>query len=327
MIPKIIHQVWIGPMEPPLAWIDTWRAAHPGWEHKLWTESDFDFPLSTLRQVLLSPTYAGKVDLLSYEILKRFGGIYLDADSVCIQPLDDDLLRKDFLVAYENEVARPGLVAHGVMGCRPNHPVVNRLVEIAGNLTHYHMSGDDFVVTGPGLITRVIEERGDIDVMPSHLFYPYHFTGEECTDELLQQSYAVQIWGSTNVDSDVIRMVRERYGHARRAYCGQRMERPLPVILDAFLMQNENYQFMAVEDGYFLMGEGNFRGHQLNESAALVWQLCNGTSTTRQISELLASEFPGATRSIHQNVYEVVCEFIRRGFVEASWVTDKSSDR
>lgn len=319
MLPKIIHQIWIGPLDPPFEWIDTWRDAHPDWEHRLWTEVDFDFPLTCLRQVLLSPTFAGMVDILSYEVLQRFGGIYLDADSVCLHPIDEQLLEKNFLIAYENEKARPGLIAHGVMGCAPNHEVLNNLVDSIAMLTPEQMSGYDYVVTGPELITRAIARHEYVDVMPSYFFYPYHFTGERCTEEQLKEAYAVQIWGSTNYDSDAIQSVRKKYGYRQRAYCGDRRVEQMPAILNAVVKQNEKYELLKMEEGYFLAGDSNFRGYQLNESAAMVWELSRAELPTSEIIGLLSSEHAANFEAIQHDVYEVVCEFIRKGFVEVGW--------
>eukprot|EP00435_Cladocopium_sp_Y103_P073546 s111_g44.t1 len=43
-IPKVIHQIWIGPKEPPCLWIDTFRveylAANPGWGFHLWSDDE-----------------------------------------------------------------------------------------------------------------------------------------------------------------------------------------------------------------------------------------------------------------------------------------------
>lgn len=321
MIPKIIHQVWIGPLEPPTEWINTWRQAHPDWEHHLWTESDFDFPLTCLRQVLLSPTFAGKVDILSYEILQRYGGIYLDADSVCLRPIDGKLLEKDFLIAYENEVARPGLIAHGIMGCKPGHAVINELVDSISMLTPAQMSGYDFVVTGPELITRVIKNHKHVEVMPSHLFYPYHFTGERCSDDQLSKAYAVQVWGSTDHDSDIILSVRKKYGYRQQAYCGSRIAGQMPAILNAAVKQNRKFSLQQQEEGYFLTGDSNYWVHQLNETSAITWELCNEGCTVQEIIDLLSSEHPADVDVIQRDIYDVICEFIKMDFVELSWQT------
>ena len=43
-IPKKIHQIWIGPRQPPIVWLDTWRkkyrSEYPGWDYKLWGEAE-----------------------------------------------------------------------------------------------------------------------------------------------------------------------------------------------------------------------------------------------------------------------------------------------
>jgi hypothetical protein len=44
MIPRIIHQIWVGPRQPPTQLIATWHqmAAEFGWEHKLWRDPDIE---------------------------------------------------------------------------------------------------------------------------------------------------------------------------------------------------------------------------------------------------------------------------------------------
>src|SRR4051812_24722242 len=43
-IPKIIHQVWIGPYPPPWKWINSFRVdfmhRFPDWKYKLWREDN-----------------------------------------------------------------------------------------------------------------------------------------------------------------------------------------------------------------------------------------------------------------------------------------------
>ncbi|QKF94412.1 putative mannosyltransferase OCH1 [Fadolivirus algeromassiliense] len=45
-IPKIIHQIWIGPNKPPIMWINTWKVdyinKYPDWQYKLWTEKEIN---------------------------------------------------------------------------------------------------------------------------------------------------------------------------------------------------------------------------------------------------------------------------------------------
>lgn len=37
-IPRIIHQIWIGPKPAPTKFMDTWKDKHPDFEYIRWTE-------------------------------------------------------------------------------------------------------------------------------------------------------------------------------------------------------------------------------------------------------------------------------------------------
>lgn len=87
MTTKIIHQIWLGDAALPLAfaeWAMTWRAHHPDWEYKLWTDKEAEqFPLYQK----LAPHCAGpasKADLLRLLILESEGGMYADFDAECV---------------------------------------------------------------------------------------------------------------------------------------------------------------------------------------------------------------------------------------------------
>ena len=56
MIPKIIHQIWLGPLPPPQRWLDSWRDHHPDWDYHLWTNEKYQFcsPISWIPQDFLN---------------------------------------------------------------------------------------------------------------------------------------------------------------------------------------------------------------------------------------------------------------------------------
>ena len=55
-------------------------------------------------------------------------GFVVDADSVCVRPLDDSLLDNEAFACWENETARPGLIAAGYFGCSAENPFVGQIV-------------------------------------------------------------------------------------------------------------------------------------------------------------------------------------------------------
>ena len=45
-IPKVIHQIWIGPREPPTKWINRWKddytRMYPDFTHVIWNQEKID---------------------------------------------------------------------------------------------------------------------------------------------------------------------------------------------------------------------------------------------------------------------------------------------
>jgi hypothetical protein len=71
-IPRIIHQIWLGPSPLPeqdAAYVETWKQLHPDWEHRLWTEDDLagDTGRPETRERLRVP--AERSDLLRLELV------------------------------------------------------------------------------------------------------------------------------------------------------------------------------------------------------------------------------------------------------------------
>lgn len=104
-IPKIIHFIWVGPSVLPEVSINNfskWACAHPKWKVYLWVDRPrvIDAENVYLRHINeLQPSWfdplinalnhpAEKSHLLRYKILNEEGGVYVDHDVVCIQPID-----------------------------------------------------------------------------------------------------------------------------------------------------------------------------------------------------------------------------------------------
>ena len=201
-IPKIIHQIWIGPKPKPSKFMDTWKNKNPDYEYICWSEEEiikrqFVFRCQPLIDML--PLYHGKADIMRLEILKQFGGIYLDADSICIEPLGDFFLSNTAFAGYENENNREGLVANGNMGFVPNHPLCSDAIEwiLDKKNIEFIFNNPPWISTGPGLITNLLNtgKYKDFKIYPSFTFLPLHFTGDKYEGH--KKVFAYQEWGST----------------------------------------------------------------------------------------------------------------------------------
>ena len=126
VIPKIVHQIWIGPHAPPAIFELSQRSIkqlHPGWEYRLWTDADVaSLELYNKKVYDLSNNYGKKADILRYEILKKYGGVYIDVDVVCLKPLDQ-LLHYDLWVGIA-PLECHALINTALIGAVPGNPII-----------------------------------------------------------------------------------------------------------------------------------------------------------------------------------------------------------
>ncbi len=72
-------------------------------------------------------------------------------------------------------------------------------------------------------------------------------------------------------------------------------------------------------DGEFLLYHpGGDRIVQLNATAALVWRLCDGKRSLREIIALLTEAYPDAACQVTADVTEVVAELVENGCVHTA---------
>lgn len=192
MIPKVIHQIWLGGAPPSnvLAWMETWRHHFPEWEHRFWTDDDVP---ELVNQDLFdrSPNFAQKADLLRYELLHRFGGLYVDADFECLHSLESRLEHGELIVASEY-----GVVTNSFMGSVPGHPFPEALIAAAG--ARLRSSGFDVPpnrTTGPHLVNQLFSEMGlafdqTVTVLPSDFLFAPRTRVQELIDQGAAKMYA-----------------------------------------------------------------------------------------------------------------------------------------
>lgn len=205
-IPKIIHQLWIGDASKrPTSLLKTWKDTHPDWEYILWTEEEIvrrGIVFECQQKIEEISEINGKADIIRWEILHQMGGIFLDADSVCIEPLDEELFLEkagNGFATYENEAVRKGLVCCGALGFPPKHPLLRELMDIikATELRPEFCKLKAWCTVACVPLTRALEtgKYPDFTVFPSYMFVPHHFTGAKYQGH--KKVFGHQVWGST----------------------------------------------------------------------------------------------------------------------------------
>lgn len=219
-IPKILHQLWIGPHPAPTTLMDTWKEKHEadGFEYIRWTEDEIKkrgFTSQLKNRIDEMEEINGKADILRWEILYEYGGVFVDADCYCIEPVTDLVEKYKGFAGYENERVRgPGwtgkeysdvlapthpLIATGTMAFPPKHELPKMAIEwIKNNTVSVHKCGRRaWRTVGPGLLTRLFFSKkwDNITILPSYYFLPVHASG--ITYNGHGKIYAHQEWGST----------------------------------------------------------------------------------------------------------------------------------
>ena len=212
-IPKIIHQIWIGTKIAPTKLMDTWKDKNPDFTYIRWNEEEIKkrkLPLNCLNRINEIEEINGKADIIRWEILYEYGGVFLDADSICIEPVDNVLMSKKCFAGWENEEARPGLIATGTMGFPPRHPLVKNAIDWikANEVSYAKTTKMAWYNVGPGLLTRMYDTKlyPGLHIFQSYTFLPYHFTGREYIGH--GKIYAYQEWGSTKQSYDTMNTVQ-----------------------------------------------------------------------------------------------------------------------
>lgn len=126
-IPKKIHQIWLGPKKIPKVYVkfsETWKNLHPTWEYKLWTEEDIrEWKFATKELFDEASSYQEKSDILRYEILNKYGGLYVDFDYAALQKFDN----LHYLYDFYGGIERNGVyyvVPNSIIGSKPNNQIL-----------------------------------------------------------------------------------------------------------------------------------------------------------------------------------------------------------
>jgi hypothetical protein len=180
-IPLIIHQTWFGITGdmPPLyrQWQKQWKKRHPGWRFICWStdlvKQNFKngiYNQETFDIAAKVRNYAKMSDVLRYELIEKFGGLYIDSDTENYEPMNDLHYLFDFYTANESDEFL--LVCNCVFAAKPHHPVMRECIRLINFykknglpeklyavplINHLHGPGRfTLYETGPGIITHAV---------------------------------------------------------------------------------------------------------------------------------------------------------------------------
>ncbi len=176
-----------------------WRRLHPGWDYRLWTEAD----LPPLRNRALydaagklCPGFEGQLrsDVLRYELLYHYGGVWVDTDFEPRKPLDGLLEGVSCFAAWERQGT---VVNNAIMGAVPCHPFIARLVDELPASVRSGKGKRPSKVSGPHFLTAQYRARPEgVTVFDQELFYPYRCDELDRAGEEFPGAYAAHHWAN-----------------------------------------------------------------------------------------------------------------------------------
>ena len=223
-IEKNMHHIWVGPLERPRRWMDTWTEKHPEWTYTLWdNERVFSRKWRNQRLVDIYRTrgvWHGVADVVRYEILHELGGFMPGADSECLNPIDElfdddkelyavrcggdpkDWAREDgkpiealppFLAREDKRLIAP------IYACKSG----NQFADLLIRGLHDVPPGIPWKTTGNVYCADSLKKyEPDITIWPMHYFIPYHPITIDARTPFIyvgtDKVYAKHFWGTTN---------------------------------------------------------------------------------------------------------------------------------
>ncbi|HDZ19932.1 hypothetical protein LCGC14_0095110 [marine sediment metagenome] len=174
-IPKTFHHIWLGGRPPQTVrdMIDTWRRHHRTWEFRLWTERDLPEMPRLGPYFHAAEAYAVKADMVRLEAVFACGGVYVDTDVECLQPIDDLLAGCRCFAACEYDAATYGLsgpsgIGNDIFGAAPGHPAILDVIQQVPNV--FNLANP--LAHGPGLFRHVMHARPDVRIFEKDIFHP-----------------------------------------------------------------------------------------------------------------------------------------------------------
>lgn len=234
-IPNIIHCIWLGSKLPEkyVDFYQSWKDFHPGWRFVFWTDSienydqgarvrTFDelhkkladgkeqFFVVDTRDINFenkvffdaSPNYGERSDILKWEVVYRFGGMYIDTDFQCLQSLDFLHYMYDFYTGVQPLDTACLQLGAALFAAVPGHPVMKRCVETIKEDTNTYK--EIVLRTGPLHFTKafyfgVLEGNTVAVALPSSYFYPCSFRQAHQPESVWRQpeSLAIHHWAGS----------------------------------------------------------------------------------------------------------------------------------
>lgn len=208
-IPRLFHFIWLGPNRLDFSYIETWRRHHPDWQLRIWTDADLTKKnFDSFSQIQQSLKYTQKSDLMRYEILYRYGGVYFDVDFECKKNITELLRGHTFVVCNGDfDCPFPPVMANSFFAATPRHHILQYAMKEIQKLVIDNKKRPQ-EVTGPHFLGRVLDAFPlDYHELPPRLLFPHtyqeHFHHVDVSSHL-KTCYGIHHWHNGNSGQETL---------------------------------------------------------------------------------------------------------------------------
>lgn len=208
-VPKIIHQIWVGPKPVPnlLKTLQaSWKFFHPNWQCILWTNDNVEPLLKNLSADHQEMYHSAidpreKADILRYYLLYWYGGVYVDADFKCLKSLEELNFYYDFYVGISaNNVTE--IVNNALIGSKAKHPILKNLISNLKKITTPDWKEQSGVFFFSNEIIKTITSSAGTNIaLPTSILYsvPYKYNKKQSANQFIRpESIAIHYWANSS---------------------------------------------------------------------------------------------------------------------------------
>lgn len=209
MIPKIIHHVWPGSdkfKQKFYKFRESWLQHHPDWTFYFWRLDNLPSNINPeVLKILNNSDYSVTVksDVLRFEIVKIFGGIYVDTDMQCLKPLNELLFNK-FFTGKESE----NYICPSIFGSVKNNKILidilNKIIYNIKKMNIHDVNKYPNKISGPYPFTDILKNKTleEATIYPIKYFYPINWKDKDIlkTFKNDNSSYTVHHWSGLDKD-------------------------------------------------------------------------------------------------------------------------------
>jgi mannosyltransferase OCH1-like enzyme len=194
MIPKLIHLIWLGNNKPKIFEETLKIIKDINLEYKVleWNDYNIDFDLKNKELFEKTENLGSKSDILRFEILNKYGGIYMDYDFLQIKKFDE-ILNYDFFAS----AGKDNEVWNSIVGSIANHKITNDFLDGLKDVQPVVKNDNNDEVgmvmfkTGPYYLQKIYDKNkhlADIKLLDKEYFFPFPAVEREYVRDFSEQS-------------------------------------------------------------------------------------------------------------------------------------------